>query len=187
MTGPVCESYLRFNLPAGSRHHEEVNPNDTGVDFEIASTPPVWLEVKNWDAPVIPVHKREHVDTDFADKTRATSTFWDAMVAKFEGTYDCLQERGELPTDARLGLLLESKMFSIFALAPALSVLEARVALSRKVGGRPVGIVNVAGVDSIARGVSAVPCAVTPYPKCVCADPVFHCSALRRTHSKPAL
>ena len=169
MTIPICESYLQFSLPDGSRHHEQVNPNDTGVDFEIASKPAVWLEVKNWEAPVIPPDKRSTVDLDFANKTNTTSTFWDALVAKFEGTYDCLHARNELPQDVRLGLLLESRMFSELALAPAISILEARIASSPKV-----------------RGTTAIACSVSPYPHCICNAPISNCSALRRIHSRTA-
>ena len=186
MTIPICESYLLFSLPDGSRHHEQVNPNDTGVDFEIASKPAVWLEVKNWEAPVIPPDKRSTVDLDFANKTNTTSTFWDALVAKFEGTYDFLHARNELPQDVRLGLLLESRMFSELALAPAISILEARIALSPKVRGRPLGVVNASRLSAMAQGTTAIACSVSPYPHCICNAPITNCSALRRIHSRKA-
>jgi hypothetical protein len=126
VTVAICESYLSFNLPQGSRHHEDVNPNDIGVDFEIATTTPLWLEVKNWDAPVIPPQHRYRSDEDHRDKTNTTSSFWDAMVARFEGTYDCLDARAELPSSFRLGVLLESHLFSGMASAPLISIMQAK-------------------------------------------------------------
>jgi hypothetical protein len=184
VNGPVCESYLRFNLPAGSRHHEEVNPDGPGVDFEIASTPPVWLEVKNWDAPVIPPEHRWASNRDYADKTKTTSPFWDDMVSKFEGTHDCLEALGQRPSDVRLGVLLESHLFSGMALAPAISILEARIGASDKVGGCPLGVINTAGLATFVMGAAATPCSVTSSAPNVCAAPVLRCSVVRRLHGK---
>lgn len=183
MTSLVCESFLRFALPPGSRHHDIVNANDTGVDFEIASKPPVWLEVKNWESPVVPPHQRPIQDESNRNKTDARSTFWNSILAKFEGTHDCLLARQERPEDVRLGLLLESKIFSDVALAPMISIFEARIAASPKLAGCRFGVVDAAGLAKIVPGASATPCPVSAYPDCVCLVPVARCSALRRKHS----
>jgi hypothetical protein len=65
---------------------------------------------------------------------------WAAMVGKFEGTYGCLKALGELPPSFRLGVLLESHLFSGMPSAPVMSIMQERVALSAKVAGpRVVG------------------------------------------------
>jgi hypothetical protein len=186
MNAPICESYLRFDLPHGSQHHEDVNPNGPGVDFEIAATPPVWLEVKNWDAPVIPAEQRPKSDRDYLSKTKSASSFWGDIVAKFEGTHDCLQQVHARPRYLVLALLLESRLFSETALAPAISILEALVATSQKVGGSGVAVFNAASLSKFVPSAKATPCDVGLFPQHVCRNPVDRCSVERRKHSGTA-
>lgn len=185
MSVSLCESYLRFDLPDGSRLHEDVHPNaETGVDIEIASIPAVWLEVKNWDAPVIPESQRAKVHQDVLDKTKTTSSFWDQLVAKFEGTYEFLSERGEVPDDLRLAVLLESTALVGMPMAPALSVLQSRLAKSNRVSTYSVALVNVSTIRRYIPDVNVKSCVVTSFPECNCAVPLHGCMAERRRHKK---
>lgn len=186
MSAPICESFMRFDLPPESRHHEDVNPGGPGVDFEVASAIPLWLEVKNWDAPVIPIEHRSTSDQDFIDKTNPASSFWDAMVAKFEATHDCLESIGQRPPKVSLGVLLESRLFLGVALAPAISILEAGIAASSKLKGSPVGVFNLATFGVFVTGAKARRCPVSSYPQCDCSDPVDRCAAKRRKHVQTA-
>lgn len=180
----VCESYLRFTLPEGSRHHEEVNPADTGVDLEIASDPPCWLEVKNWDAPVIPPDQRPIVRIDFANKTNSESNFWSSIQRKFEGTSECLSKRGEHPSFVRLILLLECSLMNSISLAPMNSLLERHLQGSDQLSRFPVVVTRIAGFHQLFGPNSLTSCRVTPYPDCICLSPVDRCSALKRRHQE---
>lgn len=182
MTCLICESYLRFQLPEGSRRHESINPSDTGVDIEMATEPPVWLEVKNWDSPVIPLELRPKSDDDFLAKTKAVSEFWVQIIRKFEGTYDILDRHGQLPSEFQLTALLQSHLFEAMPLASVLSTLESLVARSIKLRGRSVGVVDVREFTQQFSDCSVTPCDVTPHPECLCGAPVEGCSAKRRHH-----
>lgn len=178
----LCESFIVFDLPTGSRHHSDVNPGSTGVDFEIAGNPWLWLEVKNWNAPVIPERMRPIVMADFLDKTKVTSSFWTEIIGKFEGTRSCLEALNQLPKHAEMGLLLEAPRGTMPTFAPMMSALEARLAASRHFKGRIIKVFRAKGLPSVHSGAGASPCQVSFSTNFVCQKPVSRCSVSRQTH-----
>ncbi len=143
----------------------------------------MWLEVKNWNAPVIPPHKRPAVIADYLDKTKTTSSFWDEITGKFEGTRACLKQLNELPPKAELGLLLEAPQGALRTLAPMMSLLEAKLAASSHFKGRVIKVFGTGRMSSVHPNANASHCQVEGSPKHVCVKPVNRCSVSRQAHS----
>lgn len=177
----ACESFFKFALPEGSRHHEDVNPNsETGVDFEIAGDPVVWTEVKNWESPTIPERYREAKREEFLREI-ANDRFWEGIVGKFEGTHDCLAERGERPPSPVLLLLLECHPYSRGQAAPDTSILERKVARSAKVSDGSPAVLPFVRLSAFVANAQTAPCALRGEPP-VCLERAVHCSYERRLH-----
>lgn len=175
-----CESFHKFTLPEGSRHHEDVNPNsNTAVDFEVAGNPPVWMEVKNWEAPVIPASIREQQRVEFEAQIRS-KTFWTAMAAKFLGTHHCLQIRCERPESPVALLLLECLRFPRGHATILTSILQREVSAHAELADCVAVVLPFDKLSSRVAGASAVPCALSS--ELSCRAPVPHCSVDRRRH-----
>jgi len=178
-----CESYLRFALPDGSRHHEDVNPGNTGVDLEIASTPAIWLEVKNWDSLVIPEWEREKQEKRLPDRTKVNSVFWNQLLRKFEGTYRCLNQLGEVPDIVTLAVLLQSRLITEKSLAPMNSILQSKIASSPALSGKSVIVVDIAQANRSFPEVEVANCSGSGIElQWKCLEPLPSCSVKRRDH-----
>lgn len=175
-----CESFHRFTLPHGSRHHEDVNPNSaTGVDFEVAGDPPIWMEVKNWEAPVIPADVREKQREQFEAQMKS-DTFWAAMAAKVLGTHQCLEGRGERPIAPTALLLLECLRFPRGQETILASILQRKVSAHPEIGDCVAAVLPFDALSSRIAGGSAVPCALAADLSCT--NSIDHCSRQRQLH-----
>lgn len=175
-----CESFHKFTLPEGSRHHEDVNPNSaTGVDFEVAGDPPVWMEVKNWEAPVIPASLREQQRRLFETQIES-DTFWAAMAGKFLGTHRCLADLGGRPVAPVALLLLECQRFPRGQETILASILQREVSAHVELADCVAVVLPFDKLSSRVAGASAVPCALSS--ELSCRAPVPHCSVDRRRH-----
>lgn len=139
----VCESFLRFDLPSGSRHHETVNATSTGVDLEVALDSVLLLVVKNWGAPVIPSHELQRQRASFVAKSTAP-TFYRSIIRKFEGTLQSLANIGELPDLAVCGLLMEAEGITPADLGVFTALLQTEAANST-LAAVPIVVNNVSG------------------------------------------
>lgn len=175
-----CESYIAFSLPDGSRRHEEVN-DGTGVDLEIATSKPIWLEVKNWNAPTIPARHLGAAQDDYIRKMVIDSAFWDAMAAKFAGTHSCLTARNERPSSVVLGFLFEYRGDGRVPGAIQTSILQGRVAKVPAIANESVAVMSLDEIPA-SSNFTATLCDVSGMN---CTDPIEHCSVDRRGHGKP--
>lgn len=177
-----CESYIAFSLPLGSRRHDTVNPGTTGVDFEIQDWNPIWLEVKNWKAPVIPLYELPKTERNFIDKTHSTSSFWSDICGKVNGTHDCLSKRGEVDMPPIFALLLEPPSSFSPTLAPFVSILEKALAHESQVLIKGVFVVRAHDLNRICPNASAEFCQFKAVALHICVNPITGCSARKRAH-----
>ena len=144
------------------------------------------MEVKNWESPTIPAEYRELQRLGF-DREMANSKFWDNIIGKFEGTHDCLSNRGERPLSPVLLLLLNCEQYTLGQTAPDISILERMVARSSKISdGRPA-VLPFHQLTTYVPTAAVCPCTsaqATPF-LCADADKVEHCSQKRQQHRKP--
>lgn len=177
-----CESFHRFDLPDGSRHHEDVNPNSaTGVDFEVAGNPVVWMEVKNWEAPVIPVAVREKQRDQFEAQINSDK-FWTSMAAKFHGTHLCLEDRGERPHAPVALLLLECQRFPRGTETILASILQREVSAHAEIADCVAAVLPFDQLPSRVVGAAATPCVLAVDLSCT--DTIDHCSRERQLHKE---
>lgn len=177
-----CESFIAFSLPLGSRRHDTVNPGTTGVDFEINDWNPIWLEVKNWNAPVIPLYELPRVERNFIDKTLSTSSFWSDICGKVNGTHDCLSKRGETDKPPIFALLLEPPSNFSPTLAPFVSILERALARQTQVQIKGVFVVKAHDLNRICPDAAAEFCHFRALVPNACVNPINGCSARKRAH-----
>jgi hypothetical protein len=176
----ACESFHKFTLPEGSRYHEDVNPNhQTGVDFEIAGKPRVWMEVKSWEAPTIPEAYREEQRDKFASEMER-GQFWSSIAAKFRGTHDCLVARNERPEGPTCLLLLECQRFPRGQETILASVLQREAARHHELYDCTAAVLPFDKLPSFVDGASTSPCVLAA--NLDCDSQVDHCSRERQLH-----
>lgn len=92
----ICESFMVFTLPQGSRHLGALHKSDTGVDFEVGPDRRLWLEVKNFSPPTAPSEFYQKLDESFFAKSE-NPQYYKKLAKKALGTHLFLVSRGERP------------------------------------------------------------------------------------------
>lgn len=92
----ICESFMVFTLPQGSRHLGALHESGTGVDFEVGPDRRLWLEVKNFSPPSVPSEFHHKLDESLFAKSEDPQ-YYDLLARKALGTHHFLMSRNERP------------------------------------------------------------------------------------------
>lgn len=178
----ICESFIRFTLPNGSKHYEEIDATETGIDFLIPGDPEVWVEVKNYESPTIPADLQEAKRSE-AQSNIDREEFWNAILRKFERAHHRLG--GPQGGKRVFYLILESSV--LIPRAIAFSGLERRIRRHSQLNYATVAVSRLRDFNDYVAGSTGEHCRVMPTAKTfVCLRTVSRCSVECRDHGSRA-